>query len=681
VSFLGWTFLLGAVAVVGPIVAHLLAKPRFRRVPFTMLQFLRTGRRESHSRRHLRDLLVLLLRCTIIVLLAIVFARPVLHVRTEPPKQRSFHYLALDDSMSMAYRDGGKSLFERMIEAAVEHVNRAPEGTSFSICGLASGRAVHGLTRTQARAEIRRLTPVPAGVRLADFLSILKQAGSTAAPGDAISAVVFSDFTPNVLRQFERMHRPTPVREWKHQLIAPAQPLNNVAIVDARAVDVSDNRLDIDVTVANYGDAREQELTLQAPDLRPVSVTVALEPHERRVVRLQMDLGLSLHRPEPACLPVEVTRTPKDNLAEDDTYRLAVYIPRAAAVNVLLADRAEETFLFETALQALAQQGPARGLNLRKVNESRLTAGDLEWADVTVFSSVPNELSCPAAAFKSLLARGGRLVFFATEPGSGRMAERLLREGLLPAAPEKWVQETAYLEPVQTGDSAPLRNYRLDTIALKGYWQCRVPPDTECLWRFANGAGFLYQMPSDGGGACLLVNTSIDDSLGLLAKSRAWVAFCRFLAGEAERVRQSCFCPEDRPVWNLPDALRTMQQTSLEIENCDGSRTRAARIGTRVLLPPPKGVGWMKTLGKPALYAAVNLPAGETDMSPPTEQTVADAMSAAFTATTGAEQTRPAERQTLASLPVRERPIWRAFAWAALVLLLVEPALTNRLKR
>jgi hypothetical protein len=66
VSFLAWTFLFGSVAVVGPIVAHLLSKPRFRRVPFTMLRFLRRGQSQSHSRRRLRDLLILLLRCAII---------------------------------------------------------------------------------------------------------------------------------------------------------------------------------------------------------------------------------------------------------------------------------------------------------------------------------------------------------------------------------------------------------------------------------------------------------------------------------------------------------------------------------------------------------------------------------------------------------------------------------------
>jgi len=699
VSFLQWTFLLGAVAVVGPIVAHMLAKPRFRRVPFTMLQFLRTGQQESYSRRKLRDLLVLLLRCAILVLMAVLFARPVLHVTAEPPRQRSIHYLALDDSMSMMYKDGGRSLFERMTEAAVDHVGRAPDGTSFSICGLASGRTVHGLTRSQALAEVKRLTAVPKSARLIDYLSILKQAARTGAPGDTLSAVVISDFTPGVLRQLERIHEPAAVHEWKHEVIVPAAPVNNAAITEARAINVSDDKLDIDVAIANYGDTRQQrEITLRAPDLKPVSAAAVLQPHERLIVRMQMDLGLSAHRSNPAGLPVEATLSPKDNLVEDDVYRLAVYIPHAASTNVLIVDRAEETFLFETAMQALAQEGPAKGLTLKKVKESRLAAADLDWADTVVFSSVPAEFSCPTSAFQNHLAGGGKLIFFATQVDNRQTAERLLREGLLAAVPEKWVQGTTYPEPqpltgeynassnqttrMEAQDFAPLRNYRLDRIAFKGYWQCRVPADAACVWRLANGSGFLYYRPSHGG-VCILVNTSIDDSLGPLAKSRAWVAFCSVLAGEAEQVRQFCFCPEDRPILNLPNSSRITQQASLGIENCDGGKTQAAREGTRILLPPPKGIGWMRTLGEPTLYAAINLPAGETDLGRPTERRVADAMSGAFAVNTSEERVLSQAGGHAESRvpPVRDKPVWKAFAWATILLLLVEPAITNRLKR
>ena len=71
-SFVNWIFLFGGLAVAGPVIAHLLARPRFRRLPFTMLRFLHTGQFESQSRRKLRDLLILLLRCAIIVLIAML---------------------------------------------------------------------------------------------------------------------------------------------------------------------------------------------------------------------------------------------------------------------------------------------------------------------------------------------------------------------------------------------------------------------------------------------------------------------------------------------------------------------------------------------------------------------------------------------------------------------------------
>jgi hypothetical protein len=685
VSFLQWTFLFGAVAVVGPIVAHLLAKPRFRRIPFTMLRFLRSGQQESHSRRKLRDVLVLLLRCTIIVLLAVLFARPVVRVRAAPQKQRALYHLALDDSVSLAYRDGTTSLHERMIGAALDHVARAPEEAQFSLFGLASGRTVPGLSRRQAVGEIKRWALVPKSARLDDFLPALRQADRAAQPGDTLWAVLLSDFTPNVLRQFERIREGSRVDELRYEALVPTGPVSNAAIVEARVTGTADNQLSLDVTVANWGETRQQrELSVAAPDVKGTAVKLDLAPQQRRVVRMQMDAGPALARSGGACLPVELTLTPGDNLAADDAYRVAVYVPGATTTNVLVVHRGEETFLFETALQALAGHGAAKGLSLKKVRESRLAAADLDWADVAVFASIPGELSCPVTAFKSHLAAGGSLVFFATESANRQIAERLLHDGLLPGIPEKWVQGAMYPEPQPGTSECPglseptarsLLNYRFDKVALKGYWSCRVPPDAECVWQLTNGAGFLYHKAVERGSS-ILVNTSIDDSLGLLAKSHAWVAFCRFLIGETSEVRQFCFHTEERPILNLPDALRLAQQTSLGIENCDGSRARAAGAGTRLLLPAPVGVGWMKTVSEPTLYAAVNLPGDETEVSKPAEATVAAAMKRAFVS--GADRRQVAVQ---AGVKSQDKPLWPVFAWAAILLLLLEPAITNRLKR
>ena len=195
------------------------------------------------------------------------------------------------------------------------------------------------------------------------------------------------------------------------------------------------------------------------------------------------------------------------------------------------------------------------------------------------------------------------------------------------------------------------------------------------MWRLANDAAFVYAQPQNMG-VSILVNTSIDDSRGLLAKSGAWVAFCRFLVGEGERVRRLCLRAEDRPTLELPASMRVVGRTLVNVENCDGGKARAAIEGGRLVLPAPQGLGWMRTQGDPTLRVGVNLPQGETDLRQPTEAAVAAAIQRAFVV-------EPGREGSLAQgiPPLQSKPVWRAFAWAIVALLLLEPAVTNRLKR
>ena len=95
-----------------------------------------------------------------------------------------------------------------------------------------------------------------------------------------------------------------------------------------------------------------------------------------------------------------------------------------------------------------------------------------------------------------------------------------------------------------------------------------------------------------------------------------------------------------------------------------------------LLVPDPAGIGWIKTLGKPTLYAGVNLPQGETDITPPDVSELDDIMNRVFL--------RNSER-SVSSADIlgdkKPRPLWKILAWAILLLLLVEPAIANRLKR
>jgi hypothetical protein len=75
-SFLTPLFLLGAVAIAGPILFHLIRQAVRERMPFSSLMFLRPTMQRLTRRRKLEHFWLLLLRCLCLLLLATGFARP-----------------------------------------------------------------------------------------------------------------------------------------------------------------------------------------------------------------------------------------------------------------------------------------------------------------------------------------------------------------------------------------------------------------------------------------------------------------------------------------------------------------------------------------------------------------------------------------------------------------------------
>jgi Mg-chelatase subunit ChlD len=103
-SFLTPWFILGALAVAGPILFHLIRRSARERMPFSSLMFLSPTPPRVTRRRKLEHLWLLLLRCLCLVLLATGFARPFLSGQNTLPSQASEErqlILLVDTSASM----------------------------------------------------------------------------------------------------------------------------------------------------------------------------------------------------------------------------------------------------------------------------------------------------------------------------------------------------------------------------------------------------------------------------------------------------------------------------------------------------------------------------------------------------------------------------------------------------
>ena len=107
-TFLTPLFLLGALAVVGPVVFHLVRRATRDRVPFSSLDFLRPTPPRLDRRSRVEHWLLLLLRCTAILLLALGFARPFLKGIPDPltTATRSKRVVLLLDTSASLQRPG-----------------------------------------------------------------------------------------------------------------------------------------------------------------------------------------------------------------------------------------------------------------------------------------------------------------------------------------------------------------------------------------------------------------------------------------------------------------------------------------------------------------------------------------------------------------------------------------------
>jgi len=534
VSFVNWIFLFGSLAVAGPVIAHLLARPRFRRLPFTMLRFLRTGQVESRSRRKLRDLLILLLRCAIIVLIAMLFARPLLHTSPNPEQNGSVFFLGLDNSMSMAYSDADGSYFDRMVDEAVDYIRsgEADPGTPvFNVCDLASGQWSRNLSKEQALAEVKAMKVEPASASVGDFLSGLAQASRTEHSDGRMSVAVLSDFTPNTLGQFVSVEEPGAVSKIDFILITTKSPIDNCAIVDAHVAGLDNGKLAINAAVANYGQTEQnRRLTANLGSNSSAPAEIELASNQRRIYQVQVDVPEG--GKERLFLPVKLSLSSSDGLKEDDTFYLAVSVPGQKDVNVLLTgDSANQLFLVKTAMDTLSRMSPYNTLKTRQVPIDELARSDLTWADVVVCSTIDERMDTLAPDVQHFVSTGGRLVCFVTETVSPEAVRQLWRRDVLAAMPGKCLRERIYMQPKPCDNRAfgvdnvaarSLVNYRVDKILLKGYLECTPHAESRCLWQLQNDTGFIY-IKKYGSGTTILVNTSVDDSLGTLTKSNASV--------------------------------------------------------------------------------------------------------------------------------------------------------------
>ncbi|GAF75952.1 unnamed protein product, partial [marine sediment metagenome] len=187
-------FLLGIAAVAGPILIHLLIRPRFKRIPYTMIDFLEVSQKQSRATRRLRELLILLLRCAIVALMACMFAEPFLRLKGDKVDRPDHHFIMVDNSLSMTYQDQGQSHLDRAVEKAIQYVRGHQAAPAmFDVYTFCGGRRGSKLTAAAAVNALKRIT---AAARKADLTDFSAAARVAIEEHEDTFVYIVSDFTP-----------------------------------------------------------------------------------------------------------------------------------------------------------------------------------------------------------------------------------------------------------------------------------------------------------------------------------------------------------------------------------------------------------------------------------------------------------------------------------------------------
>ena len=258
--------LLGGAAVGIPIAVHFFFKARYRRLPWAAMKFLREAIEQTSRRLKFQEWILLLLRCLLILLLALALARPGWKSAGSTGRGEAIDaVLVIDTSFSMGAADGDKTRLERAKEAALGVIDSLPANSSVQIYACADRAELLGPKSRFNLDQARQLIPTIETSGLAtDFLPGLTTALEAATSGTAPAKEIYL-FTDLQKLGFERQTGAIRAKcdeiRTKANLVFvrcgnPDRKVPNVAVVDvvaARTIPHTRSRVPFVITLRNSG--------------------------------------------------------------------------------------------------------------------------------------------------------------------------------------------------------------------------------------------------------------------------------------------------------------------------------------------------------------------------------------------------------------------------------------------
>lgn len=620
-SFLSPLFLVGALAASLPILLHMLKREPEARVRFAAVRLLRRAPVEQARHRRLRELLLLLLRVTALVLMALAFARPFLaSAETDPG---TVTVIALDTSMSLS----APGSFARAQQLARDALGRVPSSNPVGIVAFSDSAQVMReptVDRTEARAAIDRARAGFGGTSYRAALASASGLIGTHGTGRGVIVIV-TDLQESGWDAAERVFVP---QETRIEVIDVGAPPSNLSIAALRR-----NEGRLTALVRNTGpDPRDVKVALSVDEKLAGEATASIAANESVEVPLPPARGAHavVSIDDPAGVPGDNRRFAM--LEGAGRPRVAIVTPTG--------DLTRDGFYVQQALTAMGPEGAS--YEAQGVAGERLGSAEAAGQSAAVILLATRGVGQQARQFlRDYLQKGGGVLIAAgPEVDSEVLTETLGDSSLVTVKAPAQEAASRRLAPVDPRHPLfAVFGPRVSTLGLVRFDRAVGLESTACaaLARFTDGTAALIEC-SVGPGRVLILASDLDHRWNDFPLHPSFVPF-------------------------LHEAVRFLASTH-RVENeyllGEGPAAQAAEPGFVTL--PAEGL-------KPARQIAVNVNPAEAD---PARLTLADFDAAVI-------RLRDTGSGTQTSRPEEDRQqIWRYLLALVFVVLVGESVVAAR---
>lgn len=519
-------FAAGAVSVGVPILIHLLARRRFKRIRWATMEFLIDAERRNRRRIRMEEWILLALRCLALLLIGLMIARP--FVRPEGAAaalsgaRRTERVFVIDDSFSMGHENDDGTAFDRAkkaIRRLIENIREeAPDDTVTLVRTSSVDQPIESgtfLDDTQADELLARLEALDPSEQALDPSAVFMGIVELLQRAEVISAVVYviSDFQRAdwVSREVEASSAIdpedsapaassvlAPLTEWAANDRGVALVLvdigddeaSNRAVVELAVLGgplVAGTMGHVRARVANYFDqsVEDLEVVLMVGQTAQSPQSIG-EIGAGQIASVELEVQYDRSGSE----SVRV-RLPEDALPIDDVRYVVAEV--SDAIRVLVVDGEPSTDNFDDEVHllttALRPHGELySGNEIVTVDETQLDATDLKPFHVVILANVYRIGEPAIDALTGFVRGGGGLIVFLgdqVDPDLYNLALYRDGDGLLPAeltaivrpSAESHLVVTDRLHPVLRGLSREGDPLGTAQIGFYEYFACNVVGD------------------------------------------------------------------------------------------------------------------------------------------------------------------------------------------------------------